>query len=173
MTNPTVVPSGAILNELRELGDRKLFSVYLDLSVGSNGMRSHEVFLKKKESQFLELIGDDATRRARFQTVMRGVRTWLDERYNGSSPGAALFVSDEGEILKAVHVPAHVESLFAFQAGPVVAPLARMVEDYDHHCIVVVDNTRARILSVYLDKVEGEESYADETIPPRTHGGGW
>ncbi len=173
MTNSTVVPSGATLNELRELADRKLFSVYLDLSVGSNGLRSHEVFLKKKESQFLELIGDDAARRARFQAVMRGVRTWLDERYDGSSPGAALFLSEQGEILKALHVPAHVESFFACQPGPVVAPLARMVEDYDHHCIVVVDNTRARILSVYLDKVEGEESYADETIPPRTRGGGW
>ena len=173
MTDSTAAPNGAILNELLELGDRKLFSVYLDLSVGSNGRRSHEIFLKKKESQFLELIGDDAAHRTRFEAVMRGVRTWLDERYDGSSPGAALFLSAEGEVLKALHVPAHVESLFAFQPGAVVAPLARMVEDYDHHCIVVVDNTRARILSVYLDKVEGEESYADETIPPRTHGGGW
>ena len=41
--------NAGVLNDLLALGDRRLYSVYLDLSVGSNGQRSHEVFLKKKE----------------------------------------------------------------------------------------------------------------------------
>ena len=162
-----------VLNDLLALGERKLYSVYLDLSVGSNGQRSHEIFLKKKESQFLELIGDAPAERLRFESALRRVRGWLDASYDGSSPGAALFVSADGDLIEAVHLPAAVENLFAVQAGAAVAPLARMVKDYDHHCVAVLDNTRARILSVYLNKVEGEESYADETIPPHTRGGGW
>ncbi len=165
--------NGAILNDLRALGDGKLYSVYLDLSVGSNGQRSHEVFLKKKESQFLELIGDDAAERGRFEAALRAVRGWLDAGYDGSSPGAALFLSADGKLLEALHLPAQVENLFAIKAGAALVPVARMVEDYDHHAVTVLDNTRARILSVYLNKAEGEESYADETIPPRTRGGGW
>jgi peptide subunit release factor 1 (eRF1) len=173
MTSSTAAPNVATLNELLGFGDRKLYSVYLDLSVGSNGQRSHEIFLKKKESQFLELIGDNSAERSRFEAALRAVRSWLDDGYDGSSPAAALFLSEEGSLLKALHVPAHVDNLFALQPGAALAPLARVVEDHDHHCIVVLDNTRARILSVYLNKVEGEESYADETIPPRTRGGGW
>jgi hypothetical protein len=173
MASSTKPLNGTVLSDLLALGDRKLYSVYLDLSVGSNGQRSYEVFLKKKESQFLELIGDDAGERQRFEAALRAVRGWLDAGYDESSPGAALFVSAEGELLEALHLPAAVENLFAVQAGPALAPLARMIEDYDHHCVAVLDNTRARLLSVYLNKVESEERYADETIPPRTRGGGW
>lgn len=172
-TNSNAPLNGAVLQELLALGDRRLYSVYLDLSVGSNGQRSQEVFLKKKESQFLELIGDDAKARDRFESVMRTLRRWVADEFDESNKGAALFLSTEGELLKSVQLPAPVENLFALQDGPAVAPLARIVEDHDHHCVVVLDNTRARILSVYLNRVEGEESYADETIEPRSRGGGW
>ncbi len=173
MANANAALNGATLDELLALGERRLYSVYLDLSVGANGQRTHEVFLKKKESQFLELAGEQEQERTRFEAVLRRIRQWLAESFDPANQGAALFLSEEGELLKALQLPARVENLFALQAGPVVWPLARMVEDHDHHCVVVLDNTRARILSVYLNAVEDEESYADETIPARTRGGGW
>lgn len=165
--------SAATLEELMALGNRKVYSVYLDLSVGSDGQRSHEVFLKKKESQFQELLGPDTAERARFERVMRAVRHWLADGFDESHQGAALFLSGEGELLKTLQLPTRVDNLFALQAGAAVSPLARVVEDHDHLCVVALDNTRARILSVYLNAIEREESYADETIPPRTRGGGW
>lgn len=173
MANSPPILNGSLIQELLSLGDRKLYSIYLDLSVGPNGQRSQDVFLKKKESQFLELIGDDAGERVRFERVMRVVRTWVADDFVESNQGAALFLSPEGELLKAVQVPARVDDLFVFQRGPVIAPLARIVEEHDHHCVIVLDSKRARILSVYLDSVEGEESYGDETLPARTRGGGW
>jgi peptide subunit release factor 1 (eRF1) len=173
MANPKGELNQATLEELLAWGDRRLYSIYLDLAVGANGQRSQEIFLKKKESQFLELIGDDEGERRRFEAVMRTVRSWLSERFQESNQGAALFVTPEGELLKAIQLPARVDNLFALQSGAMVAPLARIVEDHDHHCVVVLDSARARILSVYLNKVEREESYTDQTIPARTRGGGW
>jgi peptide subunit release factor 1 (eRF1) len=173
MRNATPLVNVDTLAELLALGDCKLYSVYLDLSVGANGQRSHDVFLKKKESQFLELIGDDAGERGRFENVMRTIRAWVADEFVESNLGAALFVAPDGELLKAVQTPARLENRFVLQSGPAVAPLARLIEDHDHHCVLVLDNTRARILSVYLEAVEGEETYADDTIPPRTRGGGW
>ncbi|MBA2565530.1 MAG: hypothetical protein H0V09_08935 [Gemmatimonadetes bacterium] len=164
---------GTTLQELLTFAERRLYSVYLDLTVGSSGQRSHEVFLKKKENQFHELIGDDVGARARFERALASVRRWISEVFDEANRGAALFISEDGELVKALQVPAAFENLFVLQEGAVVAPLARIVEDHDHHCVVVVDSTRARILSVYLDAVEREESYGNPEPPRRTSGGGW
>ncbi|HEY7530526.1 MAG TPA: Vms1/Ankzf1 family peptidyl-tRNA hydrolase [Gemmatimonadota bacterium] len=173
MAHSTALPTRETLEALRALGDRPLWSVYLDLSVGSNGQRTHEVFLRKKEVQFGELLaGDDAPREA-LGRVLRRIREWLAGEFDESHGGAALFFSDDGELLHAVQLTGAVEPLFVRGPGAVVAPLARVVEDHDHHCVVVLDSSRARILSVYLDAVEDEVSYADPTVPARTRGGGW
>ncbi|MFN2431604.1 MAG: Vms1/Ankzf1 family peptidyl-tRNA hydrolase [Gemmatimonadota bacterium] len=171
--SPPAAPDGSTLEELLALGDRRLYSVYLDLSVGSNGQRTHEVFLRKKEGQLQELAGEDEARRGSVDAVLRSVRAWLAEEFEEANQGAALFVTPEGELIKAVQLPTRTDNLFALHVGAVVAPLARIVEDHDHHCVVVLDATQARILSVYLNAVETEESYRDETIPARTRGGGW
>ena len=121
----------------------------------------------------MELIGDDAEERGRFDAVLRTIRMWVADEFDAANQAAALFLSERGELVKAVQLPAPVDNLFALGSGPAVAPLARMVEDHDHHCVVVVDNARARILSVYLNSVESEESYSEPAIPRRTHGGGW
>lgn len=166
-------PHGAVVDELQALGDRRLYSVYLDLSVGANGQRTHEVFLKKKQSQFEELAGDDEKERRNVAAVLETIRRWVADEFDPANHGAALFVDPAGELVKAVQTPARLENLFALQRGPVAAPLVRFVEDHDHHCVVVLDNTHARILSVYLNAVEEEESYADGSIPPKSRGGGW
>lgn len=173
MANRNATLNGAVLEEVMALGEHRMYSVYLDLSIGSNGQRSHEVFLRKKESQFLELVGDDVEERERFESVMRTIRRWVADGFEESNLGAALFISTDGDLLKVVQLPVPPDEIFTLQAGPAIAPLARMVEDHDHHCVVVVDNKRARILSVYLNAVESEETYAHETLPQRSRGGGW
>jgi peptide chain release factor subunit 1 len=173
MPPTTALPTRETLEALRSLGDRVLWSVYLDLSVGSNGQRTHVVFLRKKEVQFGELTAEDESAREALARVLRRVRGWLADEFDESHGGAALFFSAEGELLYAVQITGPVDSLFVRGPGAVVAPLARVVEDHDHHCVVVLDSTRARILGVYLDAVEDEESYADPTVPARTRGGGW
>lgn len=173
MAHSTALPTRETLGALRALGDRPHWSVYLDLSVGSNGQRTHEVFLRKKEVQFGELLADDEAAREALARVLRRIREWLADGFDESHGGAALFFDDHGELLDAIQLTGAVEPLFVLGPGAVVAPLVRVVEDHDHHCVVVLDSTRARILSVYLDAVEDEESYADPTVPARTRGGGW
>ena len=65
-----------------------------------------------------------------------------------------------------------VRTLARFADRPAVAPLAALLDRYERYGVVLVDKDRARLLQVYLGRVEDRVELVDK-YPGRTEMGGW
>jgi len=160
----------------REVDGGPVVSLFLDMSVDSDNRRNHEVFLNQRRAQFEELESERATHpRTGIGKVFHRIEEWLDEEYREENRGVVIYADPEGEWFEAFQFPVRVENRLVISDRPVVAPLAQLLESYDHHGVVLVDRERVRILSVYLGKLLEEVVHEGNPIDTRSgvHAGGY
>jgi peptide subunit release factor 1 (eRF1) len=145
---------------------RRIISVFLDMSVGSDNKRHHQVFLQRQRSQFHELESDRPNHhREPLGEAFDRIEQWLAEEYDETNKGVALYAEIEGDWLHAIQVPVPFENRMSIGERPVVGPLAEIVEKQRRHAIAVLDREHFRMLAVYLGEVLEEREIPTEPYP--------
>lgn len=156
---------------IRSLIDRptngnRVMSVFLDMSVNSNNKRTYDVFLNQEKGQFQELDSDrENHHREAVGEAFARVERWLENNFEESNQGVALYVEVGGDWVAGHQLSLPVRNRLALDTRPVVGPLVEVVESYHHHGVIVVDREHLRLLSVYLDRTLHEEAVQKDPYP--------
>jgi hypothetical protein len=152
----------------RQDGDRKILSLFLDMSVNSDNKRTHQVFLNQKRSQHAELDSDRPGHHPEaLGAAFAEVERWLEEEFNEENRGVVLYVEVGGSWVEGLQFPVPVQNRLVIADRPVIAPLAQVLESYHHHGVVLLDREHVRILSVYLGTLLDEIAIEREPLPTR------
>lgn len=143
-----------------------VLSVFLDMSVDSDNKRTYDVFLQKRKGEFAELDSDrEGHHREALGEAFARVEAWLENEFDDSKKGVALYTGIGPDWLEALQFPVPVRNRIEISARPIIGPLVQIVEAYRHHGIVLVDREHLRILSVYLNETVAEHRVETEPYP--------
>lgn len=154
------------------VGTGHYVSLSLSLTQEERSKRSDRIFLKKRVAQFEKLLADQPDQIAEFQASLKRVERWLDSDLKSQAQGVVLYCNHKAGWLRGFQLTVPVRNRLAWDEQPHIEPLAEVVEDHHHHCVVLFDSHHGRILSVYLDQVQKEEAY-DHAVPRKVKVGGW
>jgi peptide chain release factor subunit 1 len=150
----------------RKDGDLPVLSLFLDMSVNSDNKRTHHIFLNQKRAQFDELDSDrENHHRVALGESFARIERWLDNDYEEENRGVVIYTEVGGDWFEAMQFPVPVQNRLVIGERPVVAPLAQVLESYDHHAVVLLDREHVRILSVYLGTLLDEIEVHGNPIP--------
>lgn len=154
-----------------QTGEHLFLSAFLSTSIEEKNKRETEIFIKQKIRQFEKVYS--GAQLDEFRRCAARLRKFLDDEIGERTRGAAVFVSAAGEFFKSYEFSIRLPNRFVVDSGPVIGPLAEILENNTHHGIVLLDKKHGRILSCYLWRVVDEKSLTDEDVPAKTKVGGW
>lgn len=148
-----------------------VLSVYLDVDPAKTQREGFEAALldlwKPLRPQFRET--DMAKRlEAEIERVNAYVRSW--EEPPGRS--VAMFTSEPGDVFVPVALDVPVLAGARFGPRPYLLPLIAALDEHERYAVALVDRERARIVTVWMDRIEDRVEFEDP-LPGRVIGGGW
>lgn len=149
----------------REPTDNPILTLYLDMTVGADNKRSHQLFINKQRSALAELETTARHHREALGGVFDRIQAWLENEFNERNQGVALFAEVGGPFFHALQLPRPLANRSALQERPVVAPLAELLQHERRWGVVHVDREHLQLISVFMDMVEEEQSFAPDAIP--------
>jgi peptide subunit release factor 1 (eRF1) len=150
----------------REDGGRPVLSLFLDMAVDSTNKRNHTVFLAQKRAQLAELNGDlGGTRLEDLSAALDRVERWLGDSYEEANRGVVIYTEVGGDWFEALQFPVPVHNRMVVADRAVIAPLAQVLESYDHYGVIMLDREHVRLLSVYLGTLLDELEFRGDPLP--------
>jgi hypothetical protein len=148
----------------------RVLSVYLDLDLSSRVRHAYRV-------AFEDMVKDARLRQAdaalpQFSDEVARVRKFL-ETGPPRGKGLATFTCAPQTLWRAEVLAVRAPNHLAFELKPDVAPLLRIMDEYERYAIALVDKTRARLFSVFMGEIEESEALRDTDAVRRTDQGGW
>jgi peptide chain release factor subunit 1 len=108
-----------------------------------------------------------------FEELFEDIRVFIRDNAGKYGRGIALFASPEKGIIDTRSVPDSIESSAIVDARPNLAPLIRLIEDFDPYCVCIISRDQARILTGYLDEIHEVMHLEDDEVPGQHDQGGW
>ncbi len=108
-----------------------------------------------------------------FSELFEDIRVYIRDNAGKYGRGIALFASPDDGIVETRSTPDIIESSAIVDARPNLAPLIRLVEDFDPYCICIISRDQARILTGYLDHLDEHSQLEDDEVPGQHDQGGW
>jgi peptide chain release factor subunit 1 len=155
----------------RPVSDNPILSVYLDMSVTSDNKRTYGVFLNQQRSRFA-----DADRyREEIANAFDLVEGWVETGFDKANKGVALFLEIGGDGFESFQFPVAVECRVELGERPIIAPLARLLDEHQRHVVIVVDREHIRLLKVVFGTVQEEKEIRPDAIdtPHDVQAGGY
>lgn len=154
----------------RQNNGKPVLSLFLDMSVDANNKRNYHVFLGQKRAQFEELEGNRPIptgngNESGMGTLFERVHEWIEANFDESNRGLVIYAEVDGDWWEALQFPVSVQNRMVVAEGPVVAPLAQVLSEYEHYGVVLLDREHVRILSVYLGTLLDEMEYRGDPLP--------
>lgn len=148
----------------------RVLSVYLDLDPSSQVRRAYRIV-------FEDLVKDVRMRHAdaalpQFSDEVARVQTFL-ETEPPRGKGLATFTCAPRILWRAEFLAVRAPNHLVFEPKPDVAPLLRIMDDYERYAIALVDKTRARLFRVFMGEIEESQALRDTDAVGRTDQGGW
>lgn len=152
---------------LQRLGNgQPVFSLFLDMSVGPDNKRTHQIFLAQKRGEFDELDSDRPNHhREAIGEVFARVQRWLDTEYAEENRGVVIYAEVGGGWFQPLQFPVSVQNRLVISDRPFIGPLAQVIESYHHHGVVLLDREHVRVLSVYLGTLLDEIEVHGDPYP--------
>lgn len=146
------------LQELAKMqpGNGDVISVYVDAAPDGRGRRNYEVFLKKKFSEIEKTLAPRSPESTAVPAAIREVGSYLAEDLRPESKGAAVFVSPARKLFITFQTALPLANRVIVSRVPFIYPLVRLSDDYGRYGVLISDERRARLFSIYLGRVEGE-----------------
>lgn len=170
-THELPVPTDRDLRRLaRFRSPQGVLSVYLSLAAAGGERRDiHAVAL-----DVLHTLGGTARDRleARLDAERHGLFDFLNNDFQLAGRSVVIFSCRPRGLWEIFQLQLPVEPLARFAERPVLAPLAALLDVHERYAVALVDKDRARLLHIYLGRVEREVEVVDK-YPGRSQGGGW
>ncbi|HUF51043.1 MAG TPA: VLRF1 family aeRF1-type release factor [Longimicrobiales bacterium] len=136
---------------------REILSLFLDMSVNSDNKRTHTIFLNKEKARFAELQSDrERHHREPLGATFERVERWLNEDFDPTNKGVAIYADIGGDWFQAFQLPAPLRNRLEILPHPVIGPLTEIVRSHPRYGIIVVDREHLRLLSLHMGVV-GED----------------
>jgi peptide subunit release factor 1 (eRF1) len=144
----------------------EILSLYLDMSVNSDNKRTHQVFLSKQRASFAELQSDrERHHREPLGALFARIDRWMEEEFEATSRGVAIFAEVGGDWFEAYQFPAALPNRLELLPHAVISPLTQVVRAHPRFCIIVVDREHLRLVSAHMGQVGEEHEVAPDAIP--------
>jgi peptide subunit release factor 1 (eRF1) len=152
--------------------DEGILSVYLDVDRAAAQREGFEAALLDLWKPLrASLRGTDLTNRLEeeIERANTYVRSWSEP------PGRsfALFTSAPPDVFVPVALDVSVLPSARFAARPYLLPLIAALDEHERYCVVLVDRERARIMTVWMGRIDQRTEFTDDLAGRVTRGGGW
>ncbi|HEX6134991.1 MAG TPA: hypothetical protein VFZ24_13575 [Longimicrobiales bacterium] len=155
---------------------RPILSLFLDMSVNSDNKRTHQIFLNKERTRFAELESDrDDHHREPLGAVLARVEHWIEDGFDPTNKGIAIYAEVGGDWFEALQFPAPVRNRLELLEHPVIGPLTEVVSAHPRCGMIVVDREHLRLLSLQMGVPGADLSIEPEVIdaPHDVQAGGY
>ena len=148
----------------------RVLSVYLDLDPSMQVRRAYRIAFEDLV-KYVRLAQSDATL-PQFSDEVARVQTFLEtEAPRGK--GLVVLTSAPRVLWRAEFLAVRVPNHLVFEPRPDVAPLLRIMDEYERYAVALIDKTRARLFTVFMGEIEESDSLRDTDAVGRTDQGGW
>jgi peptide chain release factor subunit 1 len=148
----------------------RVLSVYLDLDPSAQVRRAYRIAFEDLVKG-ARLRQDDAAM-PQFADEVARVQTFL-ETEPPRGKGLAVFTCAPHVLWRAEFLTVRTPNHLVFEPRPDVAPLLRVMDEYEQYAVALVDKIRARLFTVFMGEIEESEALRDTDAVGRTDQGGW
>lgn len=172
----TTDPTADLLRELAAIppGPEPFITLYLDLRVDGNNLRPGLAYFRVAAIREARRLQGSAAALRSYEDDIERVQRYLDSDVDPAHQGLALFACGARAVFQPVSLALAPENRLMVSGAPRLFQLARLVSEYEAHCVVVLSRTRARVFTVALGKI----TLAAQRAQSRHHvsktiAGGW
>jgi peptide chain release factor subunit 1 len=176
MDTTTATPSlGETLDRLARMEPVQLpvVSLYLNAQPDNRGKDKYDAFVRKELRGRIDDFELRSPERESFEKDVESIERWLSEEVRPSANGLAIFACSGKSFFETLQLDAPIEShRLSIGDRPRLAPLARILDRYPRHAVVLADTNHARIYVFGRGRTIDREELASEKVS-RTDAGGW
>jgi hypothetical protein len=148
----------------------RVLSVYLDLDPSTQVRRAYRIVFEDLVRD-VRILRDEAAL-PQFSDEVARVQAFL-ETEPPRGKGLAVFTCAPHVLWRAEFLAVRAPNHLVFEPKPDVAPLLRIMDEYERYAVALVDKTRARLFSVFMGEIEESDALRDTDAIGRTDQGGW
>lgn len=150
-----------------------LLSLYLNAQPDSRGKDNYAAFVRKELRGRVEDFPPRSSERESIEKDAQAIERWLSEQVRPSANGIAIFACSAAGFFEALQLDAPIERhRLTIGDRPHLAALARIVDRYPRHAVVLADTNHARIYVFGRGRTIEREELRSEKVS-RTDTGGW
>lgn len=150
-----------------------LASLYLDARPDSRGKDNYGAFVRKEFRRRIDGFELRSRERESFEKDAQAIERWLATDVRPSANGIAIFACSAANFFEALQLDAPIEKhRLTMGDRPHLYPLARIVDRYPRHAVVLADTNHARIHVFGRGRTIKGEQLSGEKVS-RTDVGGW
>lgn len=150
-----------------------VISLYLNAQPDARGKDHYAPFLKKEFRGRMDELKPRSAERESFEKDVERIERYLAEEVRPSANGIAIFACSASDLFEALQVDAPIErNRLTVGDRPHLAPLARVVDRYPRHAVVLSDTNAAHIYVFGRGRTIGREDLSSPKMS-RTDAGGW
>ena len=150
-----------------------LLSLYLNAQPDGRGKDNYSAFVRKELRRLVEDFPLRSPERESIERDAEAIERWLAGDVRPSANGIALFACSAAGFFEALQLDAPIENhRLTIGDRPHLAALARVVDRYPRHAVVLADSNHARIYVFGRGRVIGREEVTNPKLS-RTDVGGW
>jgi peptide chain release factor subunit 1 len=101
------------------------------------------------------------------------IRSFFRDHGDEFGQGVALFASSQAGLWEIYETPREVGNHVVVDFRPAIAPLVRMLEQFEPVCVCLVSRDRARIFTGHLNEFSERAVKLDREVPGQHEQGGW
>lgn len=147
-------------------GGRAILSLFLDMSVTSDNKRTYQIFLNKEKAAFAELQSDRGNHhREPLGALLARVERWIDESFDPTNKGVAIYGEIGGDWFEAFQVPVALRNRLQVLDYPVIGPLSEIMRDHPRYGVIIVDREHLRLLAIQMGTVGEDYRLEPDAIP--------
>jgi hypothetical protein len=114
-------------------------------------------------------VGRDEQRA--FEAAAGRVEQYLGDEYEPRHPGLAIFTAEQADYLHAVPLPSRPALEVVWEPLPALATLEAVLDDHERVAVVLCDQRRARLFTVFLGNIEASQQFESDDPGKRTVAG--
>jgi peptide chain release factor subunit 1 len=148
-------------------------SLYLNAQPDSRGKDHYAPFLRKELRGRVRDFEPRSGERESFERDVERIETWLAQEVRPSANGIAIFACSAADFFEALQMDAPIDRhRLTIGDRPHLYPLARIIDRYPRHAVVLADTNHARIYVFGRGRTIDRAELASEKVS-RTDVGGW
>lgn len=145
-----------------------VLSVYLDLDPASRVRQSYRALFEDLVKAARARV--EATAQAAFTGEVERVTSWLESQ-PPRGKGLAVFSCTPRGLWRPEDLAVRVMSHLVFEPHPDVAPLLRILDEYERYSVALVDKEKAQLFSVFAGEIEQTDALKDDVPGKHDQGG--